>query len=106
MSESANTEYLTLAVTEPVLRQVAKEGESQRQIAIQGASADLSQRLREAKRENPLRILVGGVFPLIVRDTNAIWLSHQTGSDEREDFISLYNLLARHPGRGVKFGRV
>lgn len=105
MSESANTEFITLTVTQPVLRQVAEKGESQRQIAIQGASAEILQRLRETRRENPLRILIGGVFPLTVGDTVAIWFSHQTEGEEREDFISLYNLLARHPGCPVKFSR-
>jgi len=95
--------HITLAVTEAVLEQAKDGNASQRQIAIQGASTELHARIDAARAKSQVVVAVNGVFELSVGDTSAIWGVHQTAGLQTEDFTSLYDLLARRPGRPVKF---
>src|ERR1051325_1739271 len=88
---------ITLAVTDAARNQANKTAaDNQRQIAIKDASAELQERLKATHKGNKHSILIGGLIELIAGDTDAIWLSHQTGDVQRQDFNCLYELLARH----------
>jgi hypothetical protein len=85
--------YITLAVTNPVLRQVNAGHPGQRQIAIRDASPELLGVIRAATAKNQAPIAVNGVFELSVGDTGAIWGNHQAAGLQAKDFASLYDLL-------------
>lgn len=94
---------ITLAVTTSVIQFVAKEGESQRQLAIQNASSDLREALNKASASNEISVAVCGVFTLAVRDTYAIWGVHQAPGVQANDFSNIYSLLERRPDVEVRF---
>jgi hypothetical protein len=100
--------YITLTVTDAVIRQVNRAGmgrgdRNQRQIAIQGASPDLLALIRSAREDRRVVIPVSGEFSLTIGDNGAIWAGHQSEGLQAEDFTSLYNLLARRPDQPVRF---
>ena len=96
--------YITLAVTEAVIRQVESSGqENERQIAIVDSSTELRRFFDTASRRNKIPIRVCGVLGLSVGDTHAIWAAHQVPGLQSEDFKSFYELLARRPEMAVKF---
>lgn len=100
--------HITLCVTEAVVQHVnnvgvnKQAGQNQRQITIQDGSPDLLDTFRVARKDNQVLVPVSGVFELSVGDTSAIWATHQTEGLQAEDFTSLYDLLARRPGRPVR----
>ena len=94
--------YIALTVTQKVIEQVNRGEGDQRQIAVKDASPELLQEIRTATKNNRIRIRINGEFELLVRDTGAIWFSHQSGL-QAEDFTSFYDLLARRPDRSVPF---
>ena len=102
-------EHITLCVTEAVIQQVnnagadKQAGQNQRQIAIRGVSPDLFEAFRAATKHNLVLVTVSGEFELSVGDPYAIWATHQTEGMQAEDFTGLYDLLARRPGRSVRF---
>jgi len=95
--------YITLAVTSRVIQQVKETGNpDQRQIAIQGASPELRAAIDTASAKKQVTVAVNDVFKLSIGDTDAIWRTHQGGL-QRDDFDSLYDLLARRPDTQVRF---
>jgi len=95
--------HITLVVTEAVLQQVNQAGQNQRQIAIRDASPELLKVFNTARSDNRIVVAVNGAFELSVGDTDAIWAAHQAAGLQAQDFMSLYDLLARRPGRPVRF---
>jgi len=95
--------HITLAVTPPVLQQVAAGHAYQRQLAIQGASPDLQPLIDTATRHHRVQLAICGVFALTVGDNGAIWGTHQNPGTQTDDFDNLYALLARRPGLPVTF---
>lgn len=94
--------HITLCVTNAVLAHVTAGHETQRQIAIREASPEIVHALAGATADHRMEVNVNGNFPLTVGDTNAIWESHQTGT-QTADFADLFSLLARRPGTNVRF---
>jgi hypothetical protein len=103
MAVDPQTEFVTLAVTEPVLKQVQAGNDFQRQIAIKDASPHLLTALDKANSRSPAPIVVGGALMLMAHDTRAIWLSHQSPGIQADDFNALFALLSRRPGRAIRF---
>ena len=95
--------YITLAVTDRVVQQVAAGHAYQRQLAVQDASPDLRALIDTASANNQVPIAVCGVFELSIGDTGAIWGSHQNVGHQAYDFADLYALLARRPNVPVTF---
>jgi hypothetical protein len=96
-------QHITLAVTGRVIQQVQVSDDSQRQLAIQGASPDLGALIETASGGNRVTIAVCGTFELSIGDTGAIWGSHQAAGHQVDDFADLYRLLARRPDVPVRF---
>jgi hypothetical protein len=94
--------HITLTVTQSVIDQVTRAGESQRQMAIKDASPELASQIQTATAANRIRIPLLNAFDLTVGDTSAIWYSHQVGI-QAEDFINLYQILARRPEQPIRF---
>jgi hypothetical protein len=65
--------HITLAVTLPVLQQIAGGHAYQRQLAIQGASPDIRAAIDAASTTNRVPINIAGGITLTVGDTGAIW---------------------------------
>ena len=93
---------ITLAVTQPVLNQVAEGNAFLRQIAIQARSEDINAMLNTASRENRLDLILGNCVRLVVGDNSSIWRSQNNGATEA-DFDSIYELLSRRPDQGMMF---
>jgi hypothetical protein len=51
----------------------------------------------------PVRILVGGLFELLIGDTSAIWASHQKTPQQTRNFDLLYELLSEYPDEIATF---
>lgn len=88
---------ISLSVTSAVVRAVSSQGEFQKQISVSAWSPDLERTAMTASRGNTIAIDLGGIFGLVLGDTNAFWRVHQ--SDDYVEFDHLYDLLARHPDR-------
>ena len=96
--------YITLSVTDPVIEQIKKGNEFEKQLAIKGASPDLRSRLDSANKKNQVPIMICGAFELLVGDNHAIWRSHQENDEVRAgDFDDLFSLLSRRQNEPVKF---
>lgn len=95
--------FISLAVTERVIRQIEKGNEYQRQLAIKDASPDLRDILDTANASNKISVAICGVVELIVGDTNAIWEAHQENKLQAEDFSDLFSLLSRRKDEPIKF---
>jgi hypothetical protein len=95
--------FITLAVTQPVLDQIKRQGEGVAQIAIHGSSTSLSARIAEARRQNRVALAIGNAIDLYCGDNFAIWGSHQLAGRQQEDFKVLFEFLSRIPGRDVTF---
>ena len=95
--------FITLAVTERVIRQIEEGNEYQRQLAIKDASPDLRDLLDTANANEKIRVAICGVFELIVGDTDAIWGVHQENKVQAGDFSDLFSLLSRRQDESVKF---
>src|SRR5947209_5550523 len=104
MALDPRTEFVTLAVTEPVLKQVQAGHDYERQTAIKDASPHILANLDKANSGNPGLIIVGGTLMLMAHDTRAIWLSHQGPGIQTDDFNALFALLSRRPGKAIRFG--
>lgn len=95
--------HITLAVTEPVRQQVVAGNDYQRQLAVQGASADVRAVIDAASAANQVQVAVAGMIVLTVGDTGAIWGVHQQPGLQADDFTSLFDLLVRRPGVPITF---
>jgi hypothetical protein len=92
---------ISLSVSQKVLDQVAKQRESQKQLAIRDCSPGIKHLLSQASRHKRTPIRLGGCVNLMVGDTGAIWRSHNEA--HLADFDSIYDLLSRRPGTGMTF---
>lgn len=64
--------FITLSVTSPVIEQVNKGNEYQKQLAIRDASPDLKSLITAASSKNKIEVKVSNVFVFAVGDTGAI----------------------------------
>ncbi len=92
---------ISLVVTQAVIAHVSKGNESQRQIAIRNPSAEIAPAIHQLSAQNRKALVLGGALKLIIGDSGAIWLAHNANYES--DFVSLYDLLARKPGREMRF---
>lgn len=95
--------HITLCVTPGVLAQVNSGKAFQRQLAIRGASAQLSALIATANATNRVPVEVNGQFTLSIGDNSAIWGAHQAPGQQAADFDDLFSLLSRRPGTDVTF---
>ncbi|MBC8373657.1 MAG: hypothetical protein H8E53_08695 [Planctomycetes bacterium] len=95
--------HITIVVTEDVITQVEAGQDHQRQLAVRGASDDISNLLDTARRENPIPISICETITLIAGDTDAFWRGHQGNDTQIADFDDLFALLRRRPGASVTF---
>lgn len=91
-----------LRVTHPVLAE-RKTQPSQTQIAVRGATGHLAKAVASATRTNVVDLHVGGVFPLRLGNSGALWRKHQTTTASLEAFDRLFALLSLYPGQWVRF---
>jgi len=92
---------ISLVVTQAVLDHISGGNESQRQIALRSASAEIKSIVSQLNARNRKTIVLGGYVRLVVGDTGAIWLAHN--SHYVDDFISLFTILSRRPGEEMRF---
>lgn len=92
-----------LAVTRPVLEQLAAGNEAQRMIALRSPSPTLAAPLFQASGEHPLTLTLAGQLALEIRDRGGIWAVHQAAGDQRESFDLLFALLAARPDTTFTF---
>jgi len=92
---------VTLLVTQAHLNHVNAGNENQKQIAMREASADIWPQLSQLNTGNRVNVRLGGCVTLVAGDPGAIWRAHNT--QHAEDFDSLFDLLARRPGVGMRF---
>jgi hypothetical protein len=90
-------EFISLAVTQPLLNHVQLQGAGGRQIAIQSASPELHAKISATNRNQLLIVVVGGEFELQFGDPGAVWPRHQAQGMQSDDFDSLYNFLSLGP---------
>jgi hypothetical protein len=96
-------EFISLAVTQPVVDYVQQIGKGGRQIAVQSASPALQAKINVTNRNECLLLLIGGEFELRNGDPGAIWPKHQAQGCQSDNFDDMYDLLSRRPGHPVTF---
>lgn len=79
---------ISLVVTQAVLDHILGGNESQRQIAIRSPSPEIKSIVSKLGARNRKTIVLGGSIRLIIGDSGAIWLAHN--SVYIDDFISLF----------------
>jgi hypothetical protein len=94
---------ITLYVTDEAKNYADQTGRNSRQIAFRDPSPKLHLTNPAPTSERQVFLAVNGEFRLSVGDTHAIWATHQAEGIQAGDFTSLYDLLARRPGRQVRF---
>lgn len=92
---------ISLVVTKRVIDHISGGNENQSQIAIRIPSEDIKPILSQLTANNRMTIILGGYVRLIVGDIGAIWLAHN--SSHADDFMSLFTLLSRRPGKEMRF---
>jgi hypothetical protein len=92
---------ISLYVTPGVTDRMATAPAHQHQIAYNEPSRDIAQRLRQVTGQQRVTVRLGGLVVLEVGDTGAIWRSHN--ERHTDDFEALFHLLARYPGRPMRF---
>ena len=92
---------ISLRVTHAVLAHAQAERANQRQIAYTDASLDIAPRLAALTAQDRARLLVGESLTVVVGDRGAIWHAHNAA--HANDFDALFEFLARHPERPVRF---
>ena len=91
---------INLLVTSNVLNLVSEGRIEQCQIAIRRPSAEIRADLAQARASEPVHLHLGGLIPMVVGDTPAIWRVHQP---DPVDFDRLFELLGRRPGHEMTF---
>lgn len=92
---------ISLVVTSKVLNYIGNSRRNQRQIAIRNPSADIADELASLTRSNQRRLILDGDICLVIRDTSAIWSSHN--SENIDEFDALFECLALTPDRPATF---
>ncbi len=96
-------ESITLAVTQPVIDNVHRNGWGVAQIAIRDRSADLGGKIAEARASSRVVLAIGDAIDLQCGDNSAIWAAHQLAGEQADDFKGLFDFLARVPERSIEF---
>jgi hypothetical protein len=92
---------ISLYVTPGVTDRMSTAPAHQHQIAYNEPSQDIAPRLREVNGQQRASVRLGGLVVLEVGDTGAIWRTHN--ERHADDFEALFQLLARYPGRSMRF---
>ena len=92
---------ISLAVTTPALEYAQGTREKERQISFRAASPDIARQLLAASAEHRVKLRLAEAITLIVGDTSAIWLAHN--SQYADDFANLFAFLARYPSQHMRF---
>lgn len=101
LDEDMTMAEISLVVTQAVLDHVSGGNESQSQIALRSPSQEIKSIVSQLNAQNRKTLVLGGRIKLVVGDTGAIWLAHNL--EYRNDFMSLFSMLARRPGQEMRF---
>ena len=100
-SRQVSVPEISLWVTRKVVAHTESSPSNQRQIAFRSASSELHERLSQASRHQRVKLRLGGVVPVEVGDTSAIWRAHN--EEHSAGFDALFSLLASYPGQPMRF---
>jgi hypothetical protein len=91
---------ISLAVTKAAL-DYAQGRENERQISFSAPSPEIAAVLAAATAQQRVLLQLGGRINLVVGDTSAVWLAHN--SAHADDFTNLYTFLAKYPSQAIRF---